>query len=579
MSKVKMNCINTNMQNELEKRNLTVIEFKKKYPRLYRKIINKYSNIFDKAAALCLYLRGESQPHCEICNAPLSIIERYRTSNLRYRCGKHAKSTLLSKQAIFQANVHGYQLHNVSEYMSTTDTLTVECSEHGQFTCQVSYFLDNHKCQRCYHDNQFGKFRVSENEWLTRSKAIHQDKYCYKKSKYTGTVNAVEIECPIHGIFVQNAGVHMRGHGCSKCSNEKNQQNLTFTAEEFIEKANLIHQNKYDYTKIVYSGGRNRVKIICPTHGEFEQVAYYHLAGNGCQKCGFEISTYKSSAEYEIIDFLKSLGVTNIVHSWWGMGTEIDIYLPDHNLAIEYDGIYWHSSNSIDTDNHMSRKHLKKTTLCEENGIQLFHILDLEWVDPVKQSIWKSVLSHKLGLTKNKVHARSTTVQIVDAKVAKLFFTNNHLQGYARSSINLALQFNGEIVAMGSFSKSRFTKNKDCWELVRYASLCNTSVVGGFSKLLSAFSKDNPGKIISYANRRWSTGKLYQSTGFALDHVSGPCYYYTDCGNLWHRTVFQKHKLKDQLSNFDPALTEVQNMYNHKYRRFWDCGNLVFVKE
>jgi hypothetical protein len=576
MENVNVKSISTHVPNELENRNLTVAQFKTRFPRLYRKIINSYCDVFDHAAALCLFLRGQRQPHCEVCQTPVTVIKKHRDNSIKFRCRKHAKASIVSSQEIQDANVRGYSLSGVGDTNFTTSIIQVSCPAHGQFSCQVSYFLKGHQCQQCYHQNR--KPFISGEKWQARCEKIHNFKYSYKQSVYTGTRNAVEIQCPVHGIFTQNAGLHMRGHGCSLCVADQNRIKYTLTVDEFIKKSSVVHQNKYDYSRCDYQGARKKIDIVCPIHGVFSQVAYYHLAGNGCQLCGQEQSSFKSAAEYEIIEFLESLGVSNIVHSWRGLGTEIDIYLPDHNMAIEYDGIYWHSSGSPETDESQSKKHLNKTVTCEQHNIQLFHILDLEWNQPIKQRIWKSVLAHKLGLSKTRAYARQTVVRHIGSPEAAEFFKANHLQGYARSMTNLALKQGDETIAVGSFAKSRFTKEK-CWELVRFATLCDTAVIGGFSKILAAFLQDYPGKIISYANRRWSRGNLYQTTGFTLDHVTKPCYYYTDCKTLWHRTVFQKHRLKDRLPQYDPALTEVQNMYNHHYRRIWDCGNLVYIRE
>lgn len=292
-----------------------------------------------------------------------------------------------------------------------------------------------------------------------------------------------------------------------------------------------------------------------------------------------EKTTYKSAAEYEIIEWLKSQGVTNIEHSWHGLNFELDIYLPDYQLAIEYNGVYWHSSAGKETDSKATTQHLFKTTQCEAAGITLLHILDLEWQDPAKQTIWKSAILHKLGKSSRKIYARKCQTIMVNAATAKTFFAANHLQGHASSLINIGLVHNGELVAVGSFARARFSKEERAYEIIRFASLTGTSVVGGFQKIIAEFERTHSGVLISYANRRWSKGNVYAKSGFTLESVSGPCYYYTDCKTMWHRSVFQKHKLKGQLANFDPALTEVENMYAHKYRRIWDCGHMKFRKE
>lgn len=258
---------------------------------------------------------------------------------------------------------------------------------------------------------------------------------------------------------------------------------------------------------------------------------------------------------------------------------ELDIYIPDSKLAIEYDGLLFHSYgksdysifNDIEEDKNY---HLNKTKLCKEKGIQLLHIFENEWEE--KCDIWKSVILNKLGLS-NKIYARKCVLKLVDNKVKDEFLIKNHLQGSCPSTVNIGLYYNNELVSLMTFGKSRYNKNYD-WELLRYCNKLNISVVGGASKLLFYFRKNYKGSIISYANKRWSDGNLYKKLGFDLVNESCPNYYYfkpNEC-ILYSRIQFQKHKLKDKLDIFDDKLTETQNMYNNGYRKIYDCGNYVF---
>ena len=130
-----------------------------------------------------------------------------------------------------------------------------------------------------------------------------------------------------------------------------------------------------------------------------------------------------------------------------------------------------------------------------------------------------------------------------------------------------------------SFSKSRFNKNIE-WELLRFCTKINTQVIGAASKLLSYFIKNfNPNSIISYANRRWSNGKLYEKLNFKYIGATKPNYFYfiPNENILYSRVKFQKHKLKDILPVYDYSLSETINMYNNGYRKIYDCGNLKYI--
>ena len=251
---------------------------------------------------------------------------------------------------------------------------------------------------------------------------------------------------------------------------------------------------------------------------------------------------------------------------------ELDIYLPDYNLAIEFNGIYWHSEQNGKDRNY----HLNKTNFCEEKDIQLLHIFENEWNE--KQDIWKSIIRNKLGKNGSKVFARKCTVKEVSSKIANLFLDDNHLQGRDRSSIRLGLYHNDELVSLFTIGKSRYDK-KYQYEILRFCNKLNTSIVGGFGKLYKYFERNyNPTSIITYADKRFSDGNLYNNF-FEYSHDSKPNYFYKIGHVLHSRIAYQKHKLADKLELFDESLSEYQNMLLNGYDRIWDCGNKVYTKK
>ena len=144
--------------------------------------------------------------------------------------------------------------------------------------------------------------KVTTEEFIKKAKEVHGDKYNYSKVEYTGRKKKVCIICPIHGEFWQRADLHLSGTGCPKCSKK-----YKYITEEFIKKAKEVHGDKYDYTKTQYKGGRQKICIICPEHGEFWKLPYEHLNGKGCPKCVNKKFTNIKSTTEEFIERAKEV--------------------------------------------------------------------------------------------------------------------------------------------------------------------------------------------------------------------------------------------------------------------------------
>ena len=292
------------------------------------------------------------------------------------------------------------------------------------------------------------------------------------------------------------------------------------------------------------------------------------------------IKSNKTKTQQDIFTYINGdvFNARNVIQN-----LEIDII--KNNFCIEYDGLMFHSYGiskySMFNNAHKENKkyHLNKTELCEEKGYQLFHIFENEWLNEKKQNIWKSMLNNILGLS-DKIFARKCIIKEIDTTTAKCFCVENHLQGYSNSSIKIGLFYEGNLVSLMTFGKPRYTSKYE-YELIRFCSKLGVNVVGGASKLLKYFeSTYKPTSLLSYANRRWSTGKLYHTLGFEFSHNTEPGYFYLDTKEfiLYPRTQFQKHKLKN-LKHYSEERTESEIMFLEGYRRIWDCGNKVFFKE
>lgn len=250
---------------------------------------------------------------------------------------------------------------------------------------------------------------------------------------------------------------------------------------------------------------------------------------------------------------------------------EIDIVVPEKKLAIEYNGLAWHGEIKGGKPRNY---HLEKQKQAYQKGYRLVHIFSNEWEQ--KNSIVKSRLENLFGFSE-KIPARKTTVKQIENASANQFLQQNHIQGQCVHQIAYGLFYDGQLVSVMTFGKSRFDK-KIQWELIRFSNILGTSVVGGAGKLFAYFVRNHkPHSVVSYCDLRWNTGGLYKNLGFQHVKDSPPNYWYViQHRYLVSRIKYQKHKLGGLLENYDPQKTEWENMAEHGYDRIWDCGNGVW---
>lgn len=282
-----------------------------------------------------------------------------------------------------------------------------------------------------------------------------------------------------------------------------------------------------------------------------------------------------SHKEKELLDFVKSIydgdileNVRNVIYP-----LELDIYVPEMNLAIEFDGTYWHSEQCGKDESY----HVGKTNACNAKGIRLIHVFEDEWLR--HRDIVEDRIKNIIGIAQRRIFARRCVVKGISLNESNEFLEANHLQGGDNSPTRYGLFHDGELVAVMTFGKPRFNRNYD-WELVRFASKIGCSVVGGASRLLAHFRKSHAGSIVSYADRRYSDGNLYEKLGFARAGVSKPNYWYVRGDDKLSRYACQKHKLPKLLGDsYDDGLSEYENMVVNGWSRVHDCGNYVYVLE
>lgn len=528
--------------------------------------------------------RGSKEPvtirckvHGEFSKTPNLLISKQSGCPA---CGNARKGVLfkLGEDKVIQELAEKFPNYTpfklVGVYENNTTKVEFNCGRHGTQVSKVSYLRglsQDTPCPVCNVELSSLRRRVAQERFIVECSNIHNGKYVYTGTIYTTSDSKFKVVCPDHGEFEVEAMAHKLGSGCSKCYFESRKDSI-LPYSQWLERAIAVHGDNYTYAAETYTGTSAKLKMFCKEHGEFWQIGNYHISGSRCPTC----ASTNSKGQLELTDFLKSLGVDLLTDHRIGEGKlEVDCYLPDQNLAIEYDGLKWHS-----TQHRPSNYHSRKRQALEDKGIQLIRIFEDEW--QYRNLQVKSLLRSRLGKLDAKLYARECSLVRLSNENARSFYEVNHIQGWKRTGLNLGLQYREELVAVMTFTQSlseRGTEAKDTWELARFAS--SVQVLGGASKLFKAMLDISKAqKVISYSDDRLFTGRMYGAIGFKLCTKVPPSYTYWKSGLKLrlHKSHFRHSKLPKLLGDrYNPNLTERENCEAAGYFQIYDCGLTKWV--
>lgn len=502
------------------------------------------------------HLKGQGCPFC-----------RYEKASKKL---KKTNQDFIKKSNVVHNNKYDY---SKVEYADAHTKVCIVCPEHGEFWQEASSHLEGCGCPKCGVDNMLKIKRdfYTTDRFINESRKIHNDKWLYtNKTLYVSAKTPICITCPVHGDFWQMPYRHLAGCGCPKCGGT-----AKLTTEEFIEKSKEIHKEKYDYSKTNYIDAHTKVCIICPEHGEFWMTPNAHLRGCGCPSCSHVISR----GEEEIFNYIKDHCDLEVEHNVRGIlsnNKELDIYIPTKNVAIEYNGMRWHSELFNKDKNY----HLNKLEECNRRGIKLIQIFESEYLSNKNLVLNKLLYIIGCSEVKERVYARNCVVKEIDKEEAKAFLKNNHIQGYVAATIYLGLFHNEQLLSVMSLKKQN-NKIENEWELTRFANLNSYIVNGSFGKVFKYFVKNyQPNIVKSFADRRWTIDKndnLYVKNGFELEKVTKPEYRYTKGQNDYiHKFNFRKQILHRKYG-LPLSMTETEMTEKLGYYKIWDCGLFKYV--
>ena len=460
------------------------------------------------------------------------------------------------------------------------------CPDHGEQSQTLVHHIAGHGCASCgfaigakVRASSFSNPKGKDHPPVTyfesfkyRASEIHNNRYEYVDLTYVDGIAHIKYMCPTHGETMQLPGNHLAGKGCKLCAAEFNGSQKRYNFDDYKYRASSVHGGIYTYSTLDYSGNRAVIQYDCPIHGKTYQDATNHLSGHGCARC---TTSRVSKGQAEIVDFLSSIGVsTEVEYRFPGDRRFADIVSHDHRLVIEFDGVYWHSSEYIDSSYHLS-----KSELAWNNGYRCIHIYSTEWenrrycVEMLLRSVTKKI--------DRKVPGRNTTIRNISHIDADTFLGSHHIQG-AVAGEPVGLMFENKLCAVMVFKSLALSRekktNRNCAEIIRYAT--SDTVVGGFSKLLKYFLRANPEiqKVVSYSDLRMFTGNVYEVSGFIKQYTTRPDYMYLERGKLYHKSGYQKSKLAKRFGaelvtgKTEKQITEEQGIY-----RVYDCGKIKWL--
>lgn len=450
-----------------------------------------------------------------------------------------------------------------TEYTKSSSAVRVVCKVHGEFEQRASnHLLGYVGCTGCL--TQWGE-RVSLDKFKGISALKWGGLYDYSNTHFTPGTSTVTITCPHHGDFTQSKYLHMLGdQGCTKCSGR------VYDLESLRRVGSEVWEGKYTYEESIYVNTKTDVLIKCRDHGYFHQKPETHIQLKiGCKSCQV-VGT--SKGEQALLEFVKLSGA-QLTHRAGGLLSnpriELDIYVPEKKVAIEFNGVYWHSSKFKDKEAHHT-----KFKMAEEAEIKLVQVWEDDW--NLRRPIVEEHLKQVLGVsTLPKIAARKTKVVEVPYSVAKDFLNANHIQGAAGAAFHLSLQYEGDVVALASFKR----RSDGDLELVRYATSAN--VQGGHSKLVTYVERNYTySQLVTFADLTFGSGELYRQTGWIEDKFLSPDYQYLVGGRRVHKFNYRLKKFRE-----DPELQYVEGMSESQLAelngllRVYDAGKIRFVKK
>lgn len=399
------------------------------------------------------------------------------------------------------------------------------------------------------------------------------------------TLQSKELKEKVYDSMIKKYGVTtpiLNKEICNKIKQtnlERYGNETTFKSKDILAKS-IRTKNRNnerflkDYKKQWEKDGFEFVDYLFPTSRHFFYVK--------CKVCGNIQKTYNdkevicrkchphntSSGHLQILKYINSLNYKTISNTRKIIQPqELDIFVKDKKLAIEFNGIYWHSKKD---ENY----HLNKTENCEKQGIRLLHIYDIEW--KTKQKIVKNMIKRILSPNIKNLDLSKCTIKKISKKLSKKFLLKYHIQGNLDYDIAYGMLYKNKLIALMTFKNSIFNNNPS-WILVHFCTIDYFSPQNAENILLNAFRKNHKGTIVGYANRRLSNGNLYKTLGFSFIKNTPPDYCYTDGSKFFPKKKLEDENFLKKLKKYDSNVEVSENLLINGYCKIYNCGYKIYA--
>lgn len=524
------------------------------------------------------YLKKEGEdicPYCEGKNNFISITQGYR-KHCSVRCSsldEEVKAKLRATNKERYGYEYSAQRQEVKDKMAETNkeryggvapSCSKEVQEKTKQTWKQKYGVDHpmrneeikEKLENYFLETLGAKSPLENEEIFEKTRKTLRERY--------GVGNPTQSKV----ILERSKQTWQQKYGVNHPMKNEEIKNKVF--DSYIK--NNLYMESLGYIKMqdlidVYGYGfRNRKEIMNKTV-KYKDTLYMHKDKLYLIEEYIDNVKKGSVFEKDVVDFILSFYVGKIERNSRKIISpkELDIYIPDKKIAIECNGLYYHSEN-FGIEKYY---HLNKTEMCNKKGINLIHINENDW--EYNKDICKSIIKKSLGFYDYTIDTNECEIKKVENNEIKNFLNINHLKGYIKSDINIGLYYNNNLIQTISLNKIDNSK----YELLRYCSLLNYNIIDGFEKSLNYFINNYNKEILTYVDRRKYNLNEYYNIGWELVSYTEPDYHF-----YRNKIKYEKENFKDvknllNLKNFNPNLPIDENLMNNCFFKVYDCGNAI----